>query len=404
MRLFAITLANVIGVVVIISILEPYFPFYRESARELKRLHAMLRSVLYAHFSESLTGLSTIRSYGELPRFVKGNTYYIDLENRALFLTVAMLAVAGASALNTAQIGLVLTYTTTLTQLCGLLTRQSAEVENYMSSVERIVHYSEGDAVAREAPYEKEDVKPPPEWLSNGAIEFTDVSMNYRQGLPNILRSVSLSIKAREKIRVVGRTGAGKSSLMMVLYLIVELNSGSISVDGIDISTLGLRDLRSKIAIIPQDVSGSNSLKLSCAYSTFLGLIEPLLFSGKMVNDVFRAIYSASHASGTVRSNLDPPSLYDDAHLWDALRRSYLVSSSNNSSLDNVSTGETTLACVSRFDLDTVIESEGANLSVGERSLLSLARALVKNSQVVVLDEATSILRNLNKMKAFDRT
>ncbi|ETW82987.1 ABC transporter [Heterobasidion irregulare TC 32-1] len=387
MRLFAITLANVLGAIIIITILEHYFiiaaaaicvgygyfaGFYRESARELKRLDAMLRSLLYAHFSESLTGLSTIRSYGELPRFIRDNKYYIDLENRALFLTVtnqrwlairldflgaivvfvvALFAVVGVSALNAAQIGLVLTYTTTLTQLCSLLTRQSAEVENYMSAVERVVHYSEDDEVPREAAYEKTDTQAPSTWPSLGAVEFQNVVMSYRPGLPNVLRGVSLNVKGGEKIGVVGRTGAGKSSLMMALFRIVELNSGSISIDGIDISTLGLRQLRSKISIIPQ---------------------EPLLFSG------------------TVRSNLDPFSLYDDALLWDALRRSYLVTSSNYSSVENVSTGESTLACVSRIDLDTVIESEGANLSVGERSLLSLARALVKDSQVVVLDEATA--------------
>ncbi|KAI0321790.1 ABC protein [Amylostereum chailletii] len=388
MRLFVLTLANVTGSVILITVLEYYFiiaafvifigysyfaAFYRASARELKRLDAMLRSLLYAHFSESLTGLSTIRSYGEIPRFVKENRYFIDLENRALFLTVtnqrwlairldflgaimvfsvAVFAVVGVSGISAAQIGLVLTYTTTLTQLCGLVTRQSAEVENYMNSVERVVSYSRGEAVESEAPHEKPDVTLPPSWPSTGAVEFRDVVMSYRPGLPNVLKGINLDIKGGERIGIVGRTGAGKSSLTSALYRLVELNSGSIAIDGIDVSTLGLRDLRSQIAIIPQD---------------------PLLFSG------------------TIRSNLDPFSKYDDARLWDALRRSYLLPAgeSQTSLVEDVASDDITLA-QGRFDLDSPVESDGANLSVGERSLLSLARALVKESKIVVLDEATA--------------
>ncbi|KAI0956120.1 hypothetical protein AcV7_006609 [Taiwanofungus camphoratus] len=382
MRLFVLTIANVIGSVLIIAILEHYFliaafaialgynyfaTFYRASARELKRIDAMLRSILYAHFAESLSGLSTIRSYGEVHKFLRDNEYYIDLEDRASFLTVtnqrwlairldflgglmiftvAMLAVCDVSGINAAQIGLVLTYSTSLVQLCGMVTRQSAEVENYMSSVERVVQYSRGGQIIQEAPHEIQAHKPPTEWPARGAIEFKDVVMRYRPGLPFVLKGLSMSVKGGEKIGVVGRTGAGKSTLMLALFRIVELSSGSISIDDIDISTIGLKDLRTKVAIIPQD---------------------PLLFSG------------------TVRSNLDPFDQYSDAQLWDALRRSFLVESTKGG---QVSDG--THTPTSRFNLDTVIESEGANLSVGERSLLSLARALVKDSQVVVLDEATA--------------
>ncbi|KAJ3483697.1 hypothetical protein NLI96_g6138 [Meripilus lineatus] len=386
MRLFVLTIANVLGAVIIITILEHYFliaavgiglgyqyfaAFYRAGARELKRLDAMLRSLLYAHFAESLSGLPTIRSYGEVDRFLADNEFYIDLEDRANFLVatnqrwlairldflgacmvfiVATLAVSGASGISPAQIGLVLTYTTSLTQLCGMMTRQSAEVENYMQSVETMVHYSRGDQIEQEAPHERDSNKPPPEWPASGSIEFKDISMRYRPGLPLVIKELSFSIRGGEKIGVVGRTGAGKSSLMLALFRIVELSAGSITVDGIDVSQIGLRDLRSKVAIIPQD---------------------PLLFSG------------------TIRSNLDPFSLYDDARLWDALRRSYLVGSeSTEHPSDALSSGTSTPT--NRFSLETIIEAEGANLSVGERSLLSLARALVKNSKVVVLDEATA--------------
>ncbi|KAJ7708108.1 P-loop containing nucleoside triphosphate hydrolase protein [Mycena rosella] len=388
MRMFILVLAGVFGSVIVITILEHYFivaafvitlgfgyfaAFYRASALEMKRLDALLRSILYAHLSESLTGayyfrLPTIRSYGEIPRFIRDNKYYIDLENRALFLTVtnqrwlavrldglgsilvfliAIFAAVGVNGISPAEIGLILTYTTSLTQMFAVTTRLSAEVENYMNSVERVVHYARGDAVPQEAAHESEPQhKPAAEWPARGAVEFKNVTMAYRPGLPNVLHGISLKIKAGEKIGVVGRTGAGKSSLTLCLLRIVEY-SGEIVVDDVDIGKIGLTDLRSNIAIIPQ---------------------EPTLFSG------------------TVRTALDPFSKYDDARLWDALRRSYLVETRPSTPTD----GDLSPENRHRLNLDTVIETDGANLSVGERSLLSLARALVKDCRVVILDEATA--------------
>ncbi|KAF8922710.1 ABC protein [Mucidula mucida] len=383
MRLFVITLANVLGSVIIITVLEYYFiiaafiivfgyvyfsSFYRSSAREMKRLDGMLRSLLYAHFSESLTGLPTIRCYGEIDRFNRENEFYIDLENRALLLTVtnqrwlavrldalggvlvfcvAVFAVVGVSGINPAQIGLVLTYSTTLTQLCSMVTRQSAEVEGYMNAVERVVNFSQGNVIEQEAPHFIEATKPPPHWPDRGALKFDNVQMSYRPGLPKVLKGISMDIRGGEKIGIVGRTGAGKSSLVLALLRIVEFE-GLIEVDGRDISKIGLTDLRTRMALIPQD---------------------PILFSG------------------TVRTTLDPFSVYDDARLWDALKRSFLVESRPTtaaSSLTEVG------AIQSRITLDTVVETEGANFSVGQRSLLSLARALVKDTKIVILDEATA--------------
>ncbi|KAK7032833.1 ABC protein [Favolaschia claudopus] len=386
LRMFTLVMSNMSSAIILISVLEQYFiiaavaiafgysyfaAFYRASARELKRLDAMLRSVLYAHLAESLTGLPTIRSYGEIPRFIEANKYYIDLENRALFLTVtnqrwlairldvcgalmvfivAIFAVVGVSGISPAEIGLVLTYTTQLTQMCNMVTRQSAELENNMNSVERVVHYSRQDIIPREAAYESDDHhKPPANWPDRGAIEFKKVEMSYRPGLPKVLHGISLSIHAGEKIGVVGRTGAGKSSLALTLLRIVEY-SGNILIDDVDIGKIGLKDLRTNVAIIPQD---------------------PILFSG------------------TVRTVLDPFGRFDDARLWDALRRSFLVhvDSGTSTPISSLESGEQPRH---RIDLDTVVEIDGANLSVGERSLLSLARALVKNSKVVILDEATA--------------
>ncbi|KAF7289946.1 ABC protein [Mycena indigotica] len=378
-RMFLLVICMVFGSVVIITIFEHYFliaafvicfgffyflQYYRSSALEMKRLDSMLRSLLYAHLSESLTGLPTIRSYGEIDRFIRDNKYYIDLENRALFLTVTnqrwlavrldalgsilvfligILVAIGLNGVSAAEVGLLLTYTTSLTQMFAVSTRLSAEVENYMNSVERVVHYARGDVVPQEASHESSpNLQPPPKWPSRGAIEFKNVSMAYRPGLPKVLHSISLSIRPGEKIGVVGRTGAGKSSLTLCLLRIVEY-SGHIFVDDVDIGKIGLTDLRANMAIIPQ---------------------EPTLFSG------------------TVRTALDPFSRYDDARLWEALKCSYLVESRSSTPTDFEARHQITL--------DTVIETEGSNLSVGERSLLSLARALVKDSRVVILDEATA--------------
>ncbi|KAJ6475599.1 ABC protein [Mycena sanguinolenta] len=394
MRMFTLALAQVLGSVIVISILEHYFliaavtimfgfgyflQFYRATALETKRLDAMLRSLLYAHFSESLTGKSLYspslplkhtlsRIYGEISQFIRDNKYYIDLQNRALFLTVTyqrwlavrldacgsilvflvgIFAAVGVSGITAGEIGLILTYTTTLSQMFSVTTRMSAEVENYMNSVERVIHYTRSDVVPREAAYESTpENKPAADWPAHGAIEFKGVTMAYRPGLPNVLHGISLQIKAGEKIGVVGRTGAGKSSLTLCLLRIVEY-LGQIIVDDVEISKIGLTDLRSNIAIIPQ---------------------EPILFNG------------------TVRAALDPFYKYDDARLWDALRRSYLVETQPSTPTDPESQAENH----HRLTLDTVIEQDGANLSVGERSLLSLARALVKDSRVVILDEATA--------------
>ena len=134
------------------------------------------------------------------------------------------------------------------------MVRQSAEVENDMNGVERIVHYANG--VEQEPPHEVDDFKPPPEWPSEGKVELREIVLKYRPELPPVLKRITMSINGGEKIGIVGRTGAGKSSIMVALYRLVELSGGCILIDGIDISKLGLRDLRSSIAIIPQDPVG----------------------------------------------------------------------------------------------------------------------------------------------------
>lgn len=381
MRMFMATLGNILGAIILIAIVLPWFliavaavsvgylwaaMFYRASARELKRLDAILRSSLYSHFSESLSGLATIRAYGETDRFLRENRKRVDIENRAYWLTVtnqrwlgirldflgilltfvvAILTVGTRFSISPSQTGVVLSYIISVQQAFGWLVRQSAEVENDFNSVERIIYYA--NELEQEAPHSLPDAAPPAPWPSAGAIEFNNIVLKYRPELPAVLKNLTMSVRPGEKIGIVGRTGAGKSSIMTTLYRLVELTSGSIVIDGVDISKIGLTDLRQGLAIIPQD---------------------PLLFSG------------------TLRSNLDPFGLHDDARLWDALKRAYLVEDRKPDSLD----GEDSNGQASRFTLDSTIEDEGGNLSIGQRSLVSLARALVKGSKILILDEATA--------------
>ncbi|EPQ29164.1 uncharacterized protein PFL1_03451 [Pseudozyma flocculosa PF-1] len=406
-RMAANTMASVVGAVILITILTHYFIiavavvlvfyffgalFYRSSAREVKRLDALLRSSLYSHFSETLSGLATIRAYRETNTFIRENIKRMDIENRAyltsaanqrwlgvrldllgalLVLIVAILTTASSNPLTGGNSGVALTYMMTVSQAFAWMTRQVAEVENDTASVERLLHYAE--SLDQEAAQVREDNPVRDSWPETGSIAFNNVWLSYRPGLPSVLKGISFKVGDGEKVGIVGRTGAGKSSLLTALLRLVELSEGSIVIDGVDVSQIGLQDLRRRLAILPQ---------------------EPLLFSG------------------TLRSNLDPFNQYDDARLNDALKRAYLVSddttgqqtpaalpigeASDDGSGSAVATttpasgADTPKARTSRINLDTIIEEEGGNLSVGQRSLVSLARALVKNSQIILLDEATA--------------
>ncbi|SCV70351.1 BQ2448_1745 [Microbotryum intermedium] len=376
LRMTLATFAQIGASVVMIAIIFPYFllpvavvlaayvylsHFYRQSAREIKRHDNILRSSLYSWFSESLAGMSTIRAFGEGERFIHGLEKLIDLENRAYYLTVinqrwlairldflgailtivvSIVAVARRTSISPASIGLALSVVLAVQQALSMVIRQSAEVENNMASVERLVHYQ--NSLEQEAAADIPETAPEKSWPEQGQIEFKQVEMAYRPELRPVLHGVSFTVRPGEKVGIVGRTGSGKSSIVMSLFRMVELSSGQIVIDGKDISKLGLDQLRSKLSIIPQ---------------------EAVLFNG------------------TLRSNLDPFGIYEDQALWDALRRAWLVDQGSISS-DSRHT--------SRFTLDTVVEDEGLNMSVGERSLVALARALIRDSRIVVLDEATS--------------
>ena len=258
-----------------------------------------------------------------------------------------------ADTISPGNIGVALSYVVTTTQSFSWMTRQVAEVENDMNSIERLTYYT--NSLYQEAAQEVPN-KVSPSWPERGEIDISNMALRYRPGLPLVLQDVNLRVNAGEKVGIVGRTGAGKSSLLTGLLRLVELERGSVHIDGVDVAKMGLAELRRKVAVLPQD---------------------PLIFSG------------------TLRSNLDPFGEYDDARLNDALKRAYLIEADaeglESIDVDGAATPRPEAAQrQQRFSLDTPVEEEGANLSLGQRSLVSLARALVKDSQIILLDEATA--------------
>lgn len=373
MRLYMLTLASILSVFILIIVYFPYFAialgplflvflfaagYYRASAREVKRHEAVLRSDVFARFTEGVSGISSIRAYGLQDHFTKGLQLSIDQMNSAYYLTFSnqrwlsvrldmignllvfttgILVVTSRFNVSPSISGLVLSYILSIVQMIQFTVRQLAEVENNMNATERVHYY--GTQLDEEPPLHLGQVDPT--WPQKGGIVFNEVQMRYREGLPLVLHGLNMTVAGGERIGVVGRTGAGKSSIMSALFRLVELTSGNILIDGVDIATIGLKDLRTRLAIIPQD---------------------PTLFRG------------------TIRSNLDPFNEHSDLELWSALRQSDLVASASPD--ENPSTG--------RVHLDAVVEEEGLNFSLGQRQLMALARALVRGSQIIVCDEATS--------------
>ena len=227
---------------------------------------------------------------------------------------------------------LAISYALDVTQTLNWVVRMATDMETQIVAVERIQEYAE---LPSEAPAHIAATAPAETWPAQGDVVIEDLTMRYRPELEPVLKHISLHITPGEKVGVVGRTGAGKSSLVLCLMRIVELEAGRIVIDGVDISTIGLEDLRSKMAIIPQ---------------------EPLLFSG------------------SVRDNLDPFKQYTDEEIWSSLERARMRQT----------------VAENPAGLEAVVEEHGSNFSVGQRQLLCVARALLRKSKVILMDEATA--------------
>ncbi|XP_046388377.1 multidrug resistance-associated protein 1-like isoform X2 [Ischnura elegans] len=354
--LFVISYSTPIFVAVIIPIGILYYiiqRFYIATSRQLKRLSSVSRSPIFSHFGESLNGVSTIRAFSVQHRFIKENEKIVDyhqsfqypycIANRWLAVRLEMIgnlvilfsslfAVIGRSTIDAGIVGLSVSYALQITQMLNWLVRLTSEVENNIVAVERIKEYRE---LKKEAPWKTSSSDPPSDWPSEGRIEFRNLGIRYREGLDLVLKGISCTIKGGEKVGIVGRTGAGKSSLTLALFRIVESASGTILIDGLDVAKMGLHALRGRLTIIPQD---------------------PVLFSG------------------TLRMNLDPFITHSDTEIWRALDHAHL-----SSFVKSHSAG-----------LQLEISEGGENLSVGQRQLICLARALLRKTKVLILDEATA--------------
>ncbi|KAB5591062.1 Oligomycin resistance ATP-dependent permease YOR1 [Ceratobasidium theobromae] len=330
--------------------------FYRRTSIEVKRLDSILRSLLYAAFSEALTGLTTIRAYREQPRFIGVSERKIDVENKAYFMTIAcqrylgvrldflgnllilgigLIAVGFRDSADPSKLGVVLTYALTITQTFSQMVTQLAQVEQDMNTVERIVHYRN---LEQEPPANLPD-DPPAEWPQRGSINFRNVALRYRDGLPLVLDGLTFDVKPGERVGIVGRTGAGKTSLLTALFRVAPLAGGTIEIDGINIEKVGIETLRHRLSIIPQDA---------------------VLFEG------------------TLRENIDPLKTKTDEQLYLALRKVQLLGPGSGPPPKD-----------SKLHLDNEVRDD--SFSAGERQLLALCRALIKDQcKVLILDEATS--------------
>ncbi|KAG0179987.1 hypothetical protein DFQ28_002186 [Apophysomyces sp. BC1034] len=326
------------------------------ASRELKRADSVTRSPIFSHYTETLAGITTIRAFGATSRFMKTMLRHIDMNAKPYYyiwivdrwisirfssmgasvcLLTGIIILFNLDSLDAATAGFCLSFVLVYTQQMFTTIKWYTQLEMNLNAVERVVEFMDIDQAAPAVT----SVKPPLGWPSKGQIEVQDLEVRYAPDLQPVLKNLTFSIRAREKVGVVGRTGSGKSTLALSLFRFLEASRGSIIIDGVNIGDIGTYDLRSNLTIIPQD---------------------PTLFSG------------------TLRSNMDPFNQFNDTDIFAALRRVHLIQTAGMEETNVFS------------DLDTSVSEGGQNFSQGQRQLLCLARALLKRANVVLMDEATA--------------
>ena len=349
---------------------------YIGAARNVKRLESNSKSPVISHFAASLSGLSTIRAFSKSEEFTQrmyklidtyaACTWYSGLLGSWLGLWVGVIASLFPAAIaafviltpgtDASLAGFALSFSITFHFMTSWAIHITARLELYMNATERIFEYRDLQIESRDG----DNVRA--SWPETGRIEVDELEVGYADGLPSILKGLTFTAEPNQRIGVVGRTGAGKSTLSLALFRFLHTRRGSVVIDGVDISKIRLHDLRTRLAIIPQD---------------------PVLFSG------------------TIRSNLDPLDQYSDHEIREALMRVHLIPSGSDTPLpkpDQIDSGASSTIAGSEesgnanifLSLSSPITAGGSNLSQGQKQLLCLARAILSRPKILILDEATS--------------